>query len=142
MVAVLYGTRRVPVFYWVFVHFNTARISALWLLPVWLLVEALQWAAGGGGRVAYGAHIAGFLSGAVLAWLLKPADSGKVDRILDEQVARCPGGAQVDTADGSAPGRREAGHAARGARVFRTTAGGSDQYAARDRVLQHGAARP
>ena len=90
MVAVLYGTRRVPVFYWVLVHVNTARISALWLLPVWLLVEALQWAAGGGGRVAYGAHIAGFLSGAVLAWLLKPADSGKVDRILDEQIAHAP----------------------------------------------------
>ena len=87
MVAVLYGIRRVPVFYWLYVHFSTARISALWLLPVWLLVEALQWAVGGDGRIAYGAEIAGFLSGAILAWLLKPADSSKVARILDEQVA-------------------------------------------------------
>ncbi len=36
MVAVLYGTRKVPVFYWLFVYFNTARIPALLLLPVWL----------------------------------------------------------------------------------------------------------
>ena len=90
MVAVLYGTRRVPVFYWVFVYFNTARIPALWLLPVWLAVEALQWAASGGGRIAYDAHIAGFLAGAVLAWLLKPADAQRVDRILDEQFAQAP----------------------------------------------------
>ena len=88
MVAVLYGIRRVPVFYWLYGHFNTARVSALWLLPVWLLVEALQWAVGGDGRIAYGAQIVGFLSGAILAWLLKPADTSKVGRILDEQVAR------------------------------------------------------
>ena len=44
MVAVLYGTRRVPVFYWLFVYFNTARIPALLLLPAWLLIEAIQWA--------------------------------------------------------------------------------------------------
>ena len=44
MVAVLYGTRRVPVFYWLFVYFNTARIPALLLLPIWLLIEAVQWA--------------------------------------------------------------------------------------------------
>jgi len=87
MVAVLYGIRRVPVFYWLYGHFNTARVSALWLLPAWLLVEALQWAVGGDGRIAYGAQIVGFLSGAILAWLLKPADTSKVDRILDEQVA-------------------------------------------------------
>ncbi len=87
MVAVLYGIRRVPVFYWLYGHFNTARVSALWLLPAWLLVEALQWAVGGDGRIAYGAQIVGFLSGAILAWLLKPADTSKVGRILDEQVA-------------------------------------------------------
>ena len=40
MVAVLYGTRRVPVFYWLFVYFNTARIPALLLLPIWLAIEA------------------------------------------------------------------------------------------------------
>ncbi len=87
MVAVLYGTRKVPVFYWLFVYFNTARIPALLLLPVWLLIEAVQWAASPEARVSYSAHIGGFLAGAVLAWLLRPSDIKKVDRILDEQFA-------------------------------------------------------
>jgi membrane associated rhomboid family serine protease len=90
MVAVLYGTRKVPVFYWLFVYFNTARIPALALLPVWLVIEAMQWALSSGARVAYDAHIAGFVAGATIAWLLKPADDGKVDRILDEQYAEAP----------------------------------------------------
>lgn len=85
MVAVLYGTRRVPVFYWLFVYFNTARIPALLLLPVWLVIEAVQWAISPESRVAYGAHIGGFLAGALLAWLLKPRDNARVDRFLDEQ---------------------------------------------------------
>lgn len=87
MVAVLYGTRKVPVFYWLFVYFNTARIPALLLLPIWLLIEAVQWAASPESRVAYSAHIGGFIAGAVLAWLLRPSDDKKVDRILDDQFA-------------------------------------------------------
>lgn len=90
MVAVLYGTRRVPVFYWLFVYFNTARIPALLLLPVWLAIEAVQWALSPGARIAYDAHIAGFVSGAIIAWLLRPADRGKVDRILQEQYSDTP----------------------------------------------------
>ncbi len=90
MVAVLYGTRRVPVFYWLFVYFNTARIPALLLLPVWLVIEAVQWALSPGARIAYDAHIAGFVSGALIAWLLRPADRGKVDRILQEQYSDTP----------------------------------------------------
>jgi membrane associated rhomboid family serine protease len=87
MVAVLYGTRRVPVFYWLFVYFNTARIPALLLLPVWLTIEAVKWALSPESAVSYGAHIGGFVAGAVIAWLLRPKDEFKVDRILDEQFA-------------------------------------------------------
>lgn len=87
MVAVLYGTRRVPVFYWLFVYFNTARVPALALLPVWLAIEAVQWAFAPASRIAYSAHIGGFLAGATLAWLMASRDTQKVDRILDEQFA-------------------------------------------------------
>ena len=87
MVAVLYGTRKVPVFYWLFVYFNTARIPALLLLPVWLAIEAVQWALSPEAPVSYSAHIGGFLAGAVLAWLLRPREDKRVDRILDEQFA-------------------------------------------------------
>lgn len=75
MLAVLYGTRKVPVFYWVFFIFGTMRLPALALLPIWLLNEAYQWslqarspfAASG---VAYGAHVGGLCAGALIAWLL------------------------------------------------------------------------
>jgi len=87
MVAVLYGLRKVPVFYWLFVYFNTARVPALLLLPVWLAIEAAQWLLSPESRVAYGAHIGGFLAGATAAWLLKPRDGSRVDQILDEQFA-------------------------------------------------------
>ena len=87
MVAALYGLRKVPVFYWLFVYFNTARVPALLLLPVWLAIEAVQWVLSPESRVAYTAHIGGFLAGALTAWVLKPRDAGKIDRILDEQFA-------------------------------------------------------
>jgi membrane associated rhomboid family serine protease len=87
MVAVLYGTRKVPVFYWLFVYFNTARIPALLLLPIWLVIEAVQWALSPESRVAYSAHIGGFIAGGVLAWLLRPNDANKVDHILDDQFS-------------------------------------------------------
>ena len=87
MVAVLYGTRKVPVFYWLFVYFNTARIPALLLLPIWLAIEAIQWIASPETRVSYSAHLGGFAAGAVLAWLWRPRDEKKVDRVLDEQFA-------------------------------------------------------
>jgi membrane associated rhomboid family serine protease len=87
MVAVLYGTRKVPVFYWLFVYFNTARVPALLLLPVWLAIEAVQWALSPGSRVAYTAHIGGFLAGALAAWLLKSGQRPEVQKVLDEQFA-------------------------------------------------------
>src|SRR5512134_3627572 len=83
MVAVLYGTRRVPVFYWLFVYFNTARVPALLILPVWLVIEAVQWALSPASRVAYTAHIGGFLAGALAAWLLKSRNRPEVQTILD-----------------------------------------------------------
>jgi membrane associated rhomboid family serine protease len=85
MVAVLYWTRRVPVFYWVFVYFDTARVPALALLPVWIANELYQWATEPQSRVAYAAHVGGFLAGALLAWLLKPADDRRIDRVLDAE---------------------------------------------------------
>jgi membrane associated rhomboid family serine protease len=87
MVAVLYWTRRVPVFYWIVFYFDTARIPALALLPVWIVNELYQWASEPGSRVAYAAHLGGFVFGALIAWLLRPRDPKKVDRVLDEAYA-------------------------------------------------------
>jgi membrane associated rhomboid family serine protease len=85
MVAVIYGTRRVPVFYWVLVYFDTARVPALALLPVWIANELYQWASEPGSRVAYAAHVGGFIAGALLAWLFKPKDAKRIDTLLDAE---------------------------------------------------------
>jgi len=87
MVAVVYWTRRVPVFYWVFVYFDTARVPALALLPVWIVNELYQWASEPGSRVAYAAHLGGFLAGALFAWLLKPADATRIDRVIEAEFS-------------------------------------------------------
>jgi membrane associated rhomboid family serine protease len=88
MVAVLYGTRRVRVFYWVFVYFDTARVPALALLPVWIANEIFQWTASGGqSRVAYLAHLAGLGAGALYAWGLRLANRRRIDRQVDAEFA-------------------------------------------------------
>jgi len=76
MLAALYGTRKVPVFYWLII-FGTARIPALALLPVWFINEGYQWSVQAKGplagtAVAYGAHVGGLVAGALLGWLLQP----------------------------------------------------------------------
>jgi membrane associated rhomboid family serine protease len=86
MVAVLYGTRRVRVFYWVFVYFDTARVPALALLPVWVANEVFQWVASGGqSRVAYLAHLAGLAAGALFAWLLRLTNRRQIDEQVDAE---------------------------------------------------------
>ena len=77
MLAVLYGTRKVPVFYWVFIVFGTAQIPALALLPIWLINEGYQWSLQARGplsdaTVAYAAHVGGLCAGAILARLWRP----------------------------------------------------------------------
>lgn len=85
MVAVLYGTRRVPVFWSVGFYFDTARLPALALLPLWVLIELVTWRLAPAGPVAYWAHVGGFIAGALLAWWWKPTDEHRLDRILEEQ---------------------------------------------------------
>ncbi|MEG1970881.1 MAG: rhomboid family intramembrane serine protease [Burkholderiaceae bacterium] len=84
MVAVLYGTRRVPVFWTVGFYFDTARVPALALLPAWIAIEAVAWAIAPDGPVAYWAHLGGFVAGAALAWWWRPSDEHKLDRILED----------------------------------------------------------
>ena len=88
MVAVLYGTRRVRVFYWVFVYFDTARVPALALLPVWVINEVFQWVAlGSQSRVAYSAHLAGLGAGAAYAWMLRRLQPREIDQQVDAEFA-------------------------------------------------------
>ncbi len=67
---VVWGRRKVRVFYWFFVVFNYARGPAILLLPLWLGWELYSLASSDNGTVAFGAHAGGLVSGALLGALL------------------------------------------------------------------------
>lgn len=64
---VLWGTRKVRVFWWAIVAFGYSRITALWLLPFWLGWELLNLMTNGNAGVGFDAHAGGIVSGALLA---------------------------------------------------------------------------
>ncbi|WP_257386455.1 rhomboid family intramembrane serine protease [Tahibacter caeni] len=64
---VLWGMRKVRVFWWAFVAFGYSRITALWLLPFWLGWELLSLMTSRGSNVGFDAHAGGIVSGALLA---------------------------------------------------------------------------
>lgn len=65
----LYGKRKIKIFYSLGVYFNYTRIYAIVLLPIWIGKEFFQLFFGGPSQVAYVAHIGGLVSGALLAVL-------------------------------------------------------------------------
>lgn len=66
---VVWGLRKIRVFYWIAFYFNYARVPALVLLPLWLGYELLQ-AQISDSNVDFQAHAGGMVTGALLAWLL------------------------------------------------------------------------
>ena len=66
---VVWGLRKIRVFYWIAFYFNYARVPALVLLPLWLGYELVQ-AHMSESNVDFQAHAGGMVTGAALAWLL------------------------------------------------------------------------
>jgi len=62
----LYGKRKIKIFYSLGVYFNYTKIYAIALLPLWIGKEFFQLFFGGPSQVAYVAHIGGLVSGALL----------------------------------------------------------------------------
>ncbi|MFH1981601.1 MAG: rhomboid family intramembrane serine protease [Pseudomonadota bacterium] len=69
--AVLFGKERIRIFFTVGFYFNTFRIMAIYLLPLWIGNEVFQLFFGGASQVAYTAHIGGLVGGAGIAFLHK-----------------------------------------------------------------------
>jgi membrane associated rhomboid family serine protease len=65
---VLWGVRKVRVFYWFFIVFDYVRVPALTLLPFWLGWEVWQLLADRTAHVAFDEHAGGIVCGAALAW--------------------------------------------------------------------------
>jgi membrane associated rhomboid family serine protease len=66
---VLYGKKKIKVFYSFGFYFNYATVAGIALLPVWIGKEIFQLLFGGFSQVAYVAHVGGLASGAVLGFL-------------------------------------------------------------------------
>ena len=60
---IIFGMRKIRIFYSLGFYFNYAHIPALALFPVWLCNELFQLYTNSGNNVAYMAHIGGLLSG-------------------------------------------------------------------------------
>jgi membrane associated rhomboid family serine protease len=78
---VLYGRRKVKIFYSLGVYFNYVQVSAIVLLPIWIANELFQLFFGGVSHVAYVAHIGGLISGALLG-----AANQRYWRVVKEDV--------------------------------------------------------
>lgn len=66
---VLYGKKKIKVFYTLGFYFNYAKLSAITLLPIWIGKEFFQLFFGGYSQIAYVAHIGGLTSGALFGFL-------------------------------------------------------------------------
>ncbi len=83
---VIWGTRKVRVFYWFFVIFDYVAVPALALLPVWLGWQLLNMWIDSDAHVAFDEHAGGIVFGALIAWGLRRQGRLRTDFI--EQDAR------------------------------------------------------
>jgi hypothetical protein len=86
---VVWGMRRIRVFYWFFVIFDYVRVPALALLPVWLGWELWQmWSAPNVG-VAFDAHAGGIITGALATFAIRKLGWERRE-VLDEANEPAP----------------------------------------------------
>lgn len=65
-----YRLQKIRFFFWVGIYFNYFRAPALWLLPIWLGKELLDYWQSHSSGVAYMAHAGGLLAGSALTFIL------------------------------------------------------------------------
>ncbi len=78
---VLFGKKKVNIFYSLGFYFNYVKVPAIILLPIWIGNELYQLFFSGISQVAYVAHIGGLAGGAILGFI-----SLKFPAILDENI--------------------------------------------------------
>jgi membrane associated rhomboid family serine protease len=83
---VIWGLRRIRVFYWFFVVFDYVRVPALVLLPFWLGWQLLNLWLNRGANIGFDAHAGGIAFGAGSAWLLRRC--GRVRNTFVEEDER------------------------------------------------------
>ena len=77
----LYPINQIKMFYWYGLRSGTFQITGYWVILFWLAGD-IYGAVNGGGGIAYGAHLGGFIGGMLLAFIflkLKLVDFQKAD---------------------------------------------------------------
>jgi membrane associated rhomboid family serine protease len=86
---VVWGMRKIRVFYWFFVIFDYVRVPALALLPVWLGWELWQMASNPNVGIAFDAHAGGIITGALLTFAIRKLGWERRE-VLDEVIESEP----------------------------------------------------
>ncbi|MGD8294079.1 MAG: rhomboid family intramembrane serine protease [Desulfobacterales bacterium] len=82
--AVLFGRKRVKIFYSLGFYFNYLKVPAIILLPIWLGNEFFQLFFGNAQQVAYVAHIGGLMGGASIGFFFFKFSSPPDNMVFDE----------------------------------------------------------
>lgn len=82
---VVWGMRRIRVFYWAFFIFDYVRVPALMLLPFWLGWELFQMVSATDSNVAFDAHAGGIVTGALATFGIRKLGWERRE-VLDEAV--------------------------------------------------------
>lgn len=83
-VSILWGLRKIRVFWWFGVFFDYIRIPAICLFPFWLGWEILQLLLYPNSGVGYAAHAGGLVTGGLLAWLARRRGWIREEALLEE----------------------------------------------------------
>jgi tetratricopeptide (TPR) repeat protein len=82
---VIFGMRRIRVFYSLGFYFNYAVLPAIALFPVWLANEFFQLFTDKGSHVAYMAHIGGLLSGMAIGIGYRMLRSDRIEGLFQQE---------------------------------------------------------
>ncbi|MGL1931850.1 MAG: rhomboid family intramembrane serine protease [Desulfotalea sp.] len=82
---IIFGMRKIRVFYSLGFYFNYANIPAITLFPVWLIIEIFRLITNKGSNVAYMAHIGGLLSGICIGLVYRYYFHEKIDSIFKHE---------------------------------------------------------
>ena len=89
--AVLFGKKKVKIFYSLGFYFNYLKIPAIILLPIWIGNEFFQLFFGNARHVAYVAHIGGLMGGALFGYFIlkfcMPLNKDVFDEIPEDEIA-------------------------------------------------------
>jgi membrane associated rhomboid family serine protease len=87
MAIMIYGFRKINFFYFLLVYFDFVRARAIWILPLYVLSQAIIYFVFGS-QINVAAHIGGLAGGLAFAALLKLVPSAIRTEIIDESQHR------------------------------------------------------